>query len=150
MRIGLALLLCSLIAAVVLVTLLVTTGVRQPFASLMGGGIVVSFTTGMLLRVLSPHPVTTARVAAWSVPGLAITVYWSLIFSANWFELVLPLPEAATLVGMACGPISLFTSAAATVLVVRSRSQVGVILCAGSWLGALMFWVNALRMFPGQ
>ena len=149
--IGTSLLGGSFLVAVVTAVALARGGVRQELFIGAGAFTFIAFTGGAFLLITPPQPVSTARVAAWSIPGLAILLTWSMVLVANWAERVIPV--STTLlggIGICCGPVSPLTSIAATVLVVRMPSPVRATLTLGSWVGAIMFWANVFGVLPGQ
>lgn len=143
------LLLGSSVVAAVLTVNASPGAVRQELVIALAAYSLVAFIAGALLVVAPPQPVSTLKVAAWSIPGLAILLLWSTMTFETWAELVILSYPMSTGVRIWCGPVSPLTSIAATVLVVRLPSRVRVALCLGAWAGAIMFWANVFGVLGG-
>jgi len=139
----------SVVMGVITVGAAFRNGVRQELFIAAAAYSLIAFMAGAFLLVTAPQAVSTPKVAAWSIPGLAILLMWSMVIVENWAERVfIPYPLLGQ-VGMLCGPVSPLTSVAATVLVVRLPSALRAALCLGSWAGTIMFWGNVLGVLPG-
>ena len=124
-------------------------GVRQELFIATAAYSLVALIAGALLVVAPPQSVSTLKVAAWSIPGLAILLLWSAMTFESWAERVIVSYPMSTGLRISCGPVSPLTSIAATVLVVRLPSPTRVALCLGSWVGAIMFWLNVFGVLGG-